>query len=86
MALFDVIETVDRDKLAGVLRAEMTRAGRELPVFVQVNIGGEAQKAGIALDEAVAFVGRCRDEHGLDVARADVHPARRRAAGAVFRA
>lgn len=65
--LFDVIQSVDRDKLAGVLRAEMDRAGRELPVFVQVNIGGEAQKAGIAIDDAVAFVGRCRSEHRLNV-------------------
>jgi PLP dependent protein len=67
VALFDVIQTVDRDKLAGVLKAEMDRAGRELPVFVQVNIGGEAQKAGIAIDDAVAFVGRCRNEHRLSV-------------------
>ncbi len=65
--LFDVIQTVDRDKLAGVLRAEMDRAGRELPVFVQVNIGGEAQKAGVAIDDAVALVERCRSEHKLDV-------------------
>ncbi len=65
--LFDVIETVDRDKLAGVLRAEMDRAGRQLPVFVQVNIGGEAQKSGILPAEAVAFAARCRDEHGLMV-------------------
>lgn len=68
VSLFDVIETVDRDRLAGVLRAEMRRAQRELPVFVQVNIGGEPQKAGIAPVEAVAFAGRCRAEHGLDVA------------------
>lgn len=67
VALFDVIQTVDRDKLAGMLRAEMTRAEKSLPVFVQVNIGGEEQKSGIAPDEAVAFVGRCRAEHGLDV-------------------
>jgi pyridoxal phosphate enzyme (YggS family) len=67
VALFDVIETVDRDRLAGVLRTEMTRAGRELPVFVQVNIGGEAQKSGIAIGETVAFVARCRNEHRLDV-------------------
>jgi len=65
--LFDVIETVDRDKVARVLRAEMDRAGRELPVFVQVNIGGEPQKAGIAPAEAVAFVDRCRTEHRLNV-------------------
>ncbi len=67
VALFDVIESVDRDKLAGVLSAEMGRAGRYLPVFVQVNIGREAQKAGVDPDEAVAFVARCRDVHGLNV-------------------
>ena len=67
VALFDVIQTVDRDRLAGVLAAEMARAGRRLPVFVQVNIGLEEQKAGIAPNEAVAFVERCRAEHGLDV-------------------
>lgn len=68
VGLFDVIQSLDRDKLAGVLRAEMDRAGRDLPVFVQVNIGGEAQKAGVAIEDAVAFVGRCRDEHRLNVA------------------
>lgn len=68
VALFDVIQTVDRDKLAGVLKAEMERAGKRLPVFVQVNIGLEPQKAGIAPAEAVAFVERCRSEHGLEVA------------------
>jgi pyridoxal phosphate enzyme (YggS family) len=68
VALFDVIQSVDRDKLAGVLRAEMDRASRELPVFIQVNIGGEAQKAGVAIADAVAFVGRCRTEHRLNVA------------------
>ncbi len=67
MALFDVIETLDRDKLADILSQEMTRAGRRLPCFVQVNIGGESQKAGIPIDETVDFVARCRDVHGLDV-------------------
>ena len=67
VALFDVIETVDRDKLAAVLASEMQRAGRQLPVFVQVNIGLEPQKAGIAPAETVEFVARCRSEHGLDV-------------------
>ena len=67
VALFDVIETVDRDKLAGVLAAEMARAGRRMPCFVQVNIGGEAQKAGIPIAEAVDFVRRCRQTHGLDI-------------------
>ena len=65
--LFEVIETLDRDKLAGVLAAEMARADRQLPCFVQINIGLEPQKAGIAPDEAVAFVERCRTVHGLPI-------------------
>ena len=67
VALFDVIETLDREKLALALRREMSSCGRELPLLVQVNIGGEAQKAGIAPDQAVAFVARCRSAHGLNV-------------------
>jgi len=67
VALFDVIESLDRDRLAVVLASEMEKAGRKLPCFVQVNIGLEPQKAGIAPDEAVAFVARCRAEHGLDI-------------------
>ncbi len=67
VALFDVIETLDRDRLAGVLKAEMVRAGRAPRLFVQVNIGEEPQKAGIAPAEAVAFVARCRAVHGLAI-------------------
>jgi pyridoxal phosphate enzyme (YggS family) len=67
VALFDVIETLDRDKLAIVLAEEMARAGKRLPCFVQVNIGGEEQKSGIAPAETAAFVARCRAEHGLDI-------------------
>src|SRR5690606_32585892 len=47
--------------------AEMARAGRKLPCFVQVNIGLEPQKAGIAPAETLAFVERCRSVHGLDI-------------------
>ncbi|HWA20309.1 MAG TPA: YggS family pyridoxal phosphate-dependent enzyme [Devosia sp.] len=67
VALFDVIETVDREKLAAALKAEMEKTGRRVRLFVQVNIGREAQKAGIDPDEAVAFVMRCRDVHGLTI-------------------
>lgn len=67
VALFDVIETVDRDKLAKALAAEMAKTGRHLPCFVQVNIGGEAQKAGIAPGEAAEFVERCRTEYDLTI-------------------
>lgn len=65
--LFDVIHTVDREKIAAALAAECTRQGRRLRFFVQVNTGLEEQKAGIDPREAVAFVARCRAVHGLDV-------------------
>ena len=67
VALFDVIHTLDRERLAATLAREMERAGRHLPVFVQVNMGEEAQKAGVAPGEAVAFATRAREVHGLDV-------------------
>lgn len=67
VALFDVIETVDRDKIAAALKAEMVRQERTPRLLVQVNIGLEPQKAGIAPSEAVAFVARCRDVHGLTI-------------------
>jgi pyridoxal phosphate enzyme (YggS family) len=82
--LFDVIETVDRDKLAGVLAAEMARAGKQIPVFVQVNIGAEPQKAGVAVEDAVAFVVRCRDVHGLKVRGLMCIPPDGEAPGAYF--
>jgi pyridoxal phosphate enzyme (YggS family) len=68
VALFDVIETVDREKLARVLAREAERTGRRLRVYVQVNTGEEAQKAGVAPDETDALVELCRDELGLEVA------------------
>lgn len=67
VALFDVIESVDREKLAAALSKEMATTGRNLPCYVQVNIGAEEQKAGISVDEAVAFVARCRDVYGLKI-------------------
>ncbi|SMQ86000.1 hypothetical protein SAMN06295905_3296 [Devosia lucknowensis] len=67
VALFDVIETVDREKLARMLAEEMQRVGKTIPCFVQVNIGGEEQKAGVSIGEAVDFVRSCRDQYGLDI-------------------
>ncbi|MGN6306125.1 MAG: YggS family pyridoxal phosphate-dependent enzyme [Mesorhizobium sp.] len=67
VALFDVIETVDRDKIAAELAKEMKKQGRAPKLYVQVNIGSEPQKAGIEPTEAVAFVTRCRETHGLAV-------------------
>ncbi|MCF6343869.1 MAG: YggS family pyridoxal phosphate-dependent enzyme [Devosiaceae bacterium] len=65
--LFDVIESVDREKLAKKLRAEMDLAGKELPCFVQVNIGQEEQKAGIAPEQTIEFVKKCQNEYGLNI-------------------
>ena len=67
VALFDVIETVDRPKLAEALKREMQRQGVERACYVQVNTGEEPQKAGIPPAEADAFIARCRDEIGLKV-------------------
>ena len=65
VALFDTIETVDREKIAAELAKEIAKQGRSPKLFVQVNTGSEPQKAGIEPREAVAFVNRCRDVHKL---------------------
>jgi len=67
VALFDVIETVDREKIAAELAKESAKQGRALRLYVQVNTGLEPQKAGIDPREAVAFVARCREVHGLAI-------------------
>ncbi|MGX7875616.1 YggS family pyridoxal phosphate-dependent enzyme [Mesorhizobium sp. ORM6] len=67
VALFDVIETVDREKIAAELAKEIVRQGRAPKLYVQVNTGSEPQKAGIEPRDAVAFVTRCRDIHGLAI-------------------
>ena len=67
VALFDVIETVDREKIARALKAEMDRQGRRPRLYVQVNTGLEPQKAGIAPDDTAKFVSLCRDGLGLPI-------------------
>lgn len=68
VALFDVIHTLDREKIARALATECRAQDRALRFFVQVNTGEEPQKAGIAPHETDDFVAFCRDELGLDVA------------------
>ena len=68
VALFDVIHTLDREKIARALAGECKAQDRALRFFVQVNTGEEPQKAGIAPHETDDFVAFCRDELGLDVA------------------
>jgi PLP dependent protein len=67
VALFDVIETVDRLKIARAIAAEMAKQNRRPEIFVQVNTGEEPQKAGISPGDTVSFVNRCRTEFGLPV-------------------
>ncbi|MEO1281879.1 MAG: YggS family pyridoxal phosphate-dependent enzyme [Pseudomonadota bacterium] len=67
VALFDVIQTVDRPKIARVLAQEMKEQGRSLSLFVQVNTGEEPQKAGVSPGDAVSFVAMCRDELSLNI-------------------
>lgn len=67
VALFDVIHTIDRPKIAKAIAAEMAAQGRRPRLFVQVNTGEEPQKAGVAPGEVDAFLNACREEHGLAI-------------------
>jgi pyridoxal phosphate enzyme (YggS family) len=67
IALFDVIETLDRPKLARALAEEVERQGKRPRLFVQVNTGAEPQKAGIAAEETASFVALCRDTFNLEI-------------------
>ena len=68
VALFDVIQTVDREKIALAIAREMEKQGRKLELFVQVNTGSEPQKAGILPERCVDFVDWCGSEAGLAIA------------------
>ena len=67
VALFDVIQTVDRPKIAKALADEMVAQQRLLPCFIQINIGNEEQKSGIALADAKAFYHYCVNDLGLNI-------------------
>ena len=67
VALFDVIQTVDRESLADALAKEMAKTGRRPACLIQVNTGEEPQKAGIPPREALAFIERARTVHNLPV-------------------
>ena len=67
VGLFDVIQSVDRERIAGALAKEMERLGRRPACYIQVNTGEEPQKAGVLPAELDAFVIACRDTHRLPV-------------------
>ncbi len=86
VGFFDVIETLDRPKLAETLAREAERAGRCPRLYVEINTGEEPQKAGVAPGEADAFIARCRAEFGLTLEGLMCIPPAGRAAGSALRA
>jgi PLP dependent protein len=67
VAFFDVIESLDRGKLAAALADEIAKQGRTPRLYVQVNTGEEPQKAGVVPAEADGFIELCRKVHGLTI-------------------
>jgi pyridoxal phosphate enzyme (YggS family) len=67
VALFDVIETIDREKLARAVAKEMERQQRRPRLFIQVNTGEEPQKSGVSVADADGLVGLCRSDLGLAI-------------------
>ena len=67
VGLFDVIETLDRPKLADAIAKEFQVTTRRPKLFIQVNTGREAQKAGILPEDADEFIAYCRKKCGLQI-------------------
>lgn len=67
LALFDVIETLDRPKLARALAAAFAQGGKRPRLFVQVNTGEELTKAGVAPEALDAFLALAREELRLEI-------------------
>jgi PLP dependent protein len=67
VALFDAIHSVDRPSLAEALTKEIAKQGRAPLLFVEINTGAEAQKAGVLPQEADAFLEKCRVSYGLTI-------------------
>ena len=68
VALFDVIQSLDRPKLAVALAREMDLCGRRPKCLIEINTGDEKQKSGVSLDSADQFIEDCRSEYGLPIA------------------
>ena len=67
VALFHAIHSVDRPSLCEALAKEIAKQGRRPQLFVEINTGAEAQKAGVLPQDADAFLARCRDDYGLAI-------------------
>ncbi len=84
VALFDVIETLDRDKLARALAEATQKAGRSPRLLIQVNTGAELQKAGVHPKAADALIAAVRGAYGLEVEGLTAIPPAEEAAGLHF--
>ncbi len=67
VALFDVIESIDRFKLASALQQEMIKQNKTCELYVQVNIGLEPQKSGISPLEVDQFIRACKHDLKLSI-------------------
>ena len=67
VALFDAIHSLDRDSLCEALAKEISKQRRKPLLFVEINTGGETQKAGVLPQDADAFLKKCRDAYGLEI-------------------
>ena len=68
VSLFDAVHAVDRASLCTALAKEIQRQGRAPVLFVEINTGAEAQKAGVLPQAADDFLKACRDTYGLAIA------------------
>jgi len=84
LARFDIIETLDRERLAEALARAADKLGKRPRVLIQVNTGEEPQKAGLAPRDADAFIARAREVHGLAVEGLMAIPPVEEAAGPHF--
>ena len=84
VALFDVIETLDREKLARALADAIQKAGRSPRILVQVNTGAEPQKAGVLPGDLDGLIATARDVYGLTVEGLMAIPPAGEAAGLHF--
>jgi hypothetical protein len=67
VALFDAIHSLDRASLAEALAKEIEKQGRAPALFVEINTGAEAQKAGVLPQDADTFLKACRDNYKLTI-------------------
>jgi len=68
VALFDVIQSVDRASVAKAIAKERDKQGRNPQLYIQINTGREPQKSGILPEDANAFVKTCQENYNLAIA------------------